>query len=205
MWALKKLGVSRVLATTASGTINKRMRPGDLVLLTQFLDFTKTRCQTFYEGGRSGVVHVDMTEPYCPELRKILQFTAKRLGLKLHPKATYACMEGPRFETPAEIRALKVLGADVVGMTNVPECVLARELGLCYAAVGIITNYAAGLVKKPVSHAEVLELMKREVQKTQRLLLECIGDIPRERSCECAQAFERGRMNAHPVSSKNSS
>ncbi len=196
IWALKKLGVSRILATTASGTVNKRMKPGELALLTQFIDFTKSRSQTFYEGGKAGVVHVDMTEPYCPELRAVLQKTARRLGIKVHPRATYACMEGPRFETPAEIKALQILGADLVGMTNIPECVLARELGICYAAIGIVTNYGAGLVKKPVSHAEVLALMKKNIHKTQRLILESIKHIPSKRSCRCAEAAEQGRMRA---------
>jgi 5'-methylthioadenosine phosphorylase len=194
IWALKELGVKRVLATTASGTLSLRFKPGELVLLTQFLDFTKTRPLTFYEGGRSGVVHVDMTEPYCPELRGALSRTARKLGVKLHPRATYACMEGPRFETPAEIRALRKLGADLVGMTNIPECVLARELGICYAAVGIITNYAAGLSRSPLSHAQVLELMKRNIGRTQRLLLRSIPGIPRERRCGCGKAASEGRV-----------
>ncbi|MEM3401941.1 MAG: S-methyl-5'-thioadenosine phosphorylase [Candidatus Hadarchaeales archaeon] len=170
IWAIYRLGVERILATTASGTINRSFRPGELALLTQFIDFTKSRAQTFYEGGREGVVHIDLTEPYCPELREILSKTAKKMGLKLHEKSTYACMEGPRFETPAEIRALKVLGADLVGMTNVPECVLARELGMCYAAVAIITNYAAGISKEILSHAAVLDEMKKAAGEVQRLV-----------------------------------
>lgn len=194
LWALKKLGVIRVLATTASGSLNLRMKPGELVLLTQFLDFTKSRPLTFYEGGKTGVVHVDMTEPYCPELRKVISKVARRLGIKLHAKATYACMEGPRFETPAEIVALRKLGADLVGMTNIPECVLAREVGICYAAVGIVTNYAAGLSKSPLSHAEVLRLMKQNIGRTQKLLFESIGEIPHARSCNCSRAVSDGTI-----------
>lgn len=195
LWALGKLGVTRVLATTACGSLSRKMRPGERVLLTQFLDFTKSRPLTFYEGGRSGVVHVDMTEPYCPEIRSVLSKTASRIGLKLHPRATYACTEGPRFETPAEIKAFRKLGADLVGMTNVPECVLARELGICYAVVGMVTNYAAGLAGKPLSHAEVLELMEKNIDQTQELLLESVGRIPQKRSCFCAKALSLGKMD----------
>lgn len=190
LWTLRKLGVRRVLATTACGTINPMMRPGDLALLAQFIDFTKCRPQTFYEGGKDGVAHVDVTEPYCPELRGILVDTAKKLGLGLHPGAIYACTEGPRFETAAEIKALQKLGSDLVGMTNVPECVLARELEMCYAAVGIVTNFAAGISRTKLTHADVMHLMKGSVGSVQKLLLEVISKIPKRRSCPCGHALE---------------
>lgn len=190
LWALHKLGVTRVFATTASGTLNQRIRPGDLALLTQFLDFTKSRPQTFYEGGKGGVAHIDITEPYCPELRGVLMSTAKKLGLGLHPKATYACTEGPRFETAAEIKALRKLGSDLVGMTNVPECVLARELEICYAAVGIVTNFAAGISRTKLTHADVINLMKGSIGSVQKLLLNAIPNIPKQRSCPCSHALE---------------
>jgi 5'-methylthioadenosine phosphorylase len=194
LWALHELGVTRVLATTASGTLNPKMRPGELALLTQFLDFTKSRPLTFYEGGRHGVVHVDMTEPYCPELRRAFSEAARKLRVKLHRAATYACMEGPRFETSAEIKALGRLGADLVGMTNIPECVLARELGMCYAAVGIVTNYAAGTTKEALSHAAVLELMRQNIGRTRDLLVEAVHKIPKKRGCPCATILERSRV-----------
>jgi 5'-methylthioadenosine phosphorylase len=203
LWALHRLGVTRILATTASGTMNPKIRPGDLVILTQFLDFTKSRSLTFYEGGKRGVVHVDMTEPYCPELRRALSDAARALGIKLHRKATYACMEGPRFETSAEIKALRRLGCDVVGMTNVPECVLARELQICYAAVGITTNYAAGIRKQMLSHAAVLELMRQNIGRTRDLLVEAVRRVPKGRKCPCLKALEGGKIGVQL--SKNSS
>ncbi len=196
LWALHKLGVKRVLTTTACGTLNLRMRPGDLSLLTQFIDFTKCRPQTFYEGKKGVVVHVDVTEPYCPELRGILADTAKKLGFRLHPKATYACMEGPRFETAAEINALRRLGSDLVGMTNVPECILARELEICYAGVGIVTNFAAGISKTKLSHADILRLMRENIKRVQKLLLDSIPKIPKRRSCECGRALEKAAIKA---------
>lgn len=196
IWALKEIGVTRILATTAVGTLNPQIHPGELTLLTQFLDFTKSRELTFYEGGKEGVVHVDMTEPYCPELRRSLSDAARKLGTKLHPRTTYACMEGPRFETSAEIKALRKLGSDIVGMTNIPEAVLARELGLCYSAVGIITNYAAGIKKETLSHGAVLKLMEQNIGRTRNLLAEAIGKIPKDRKCGCAAALEGGRIGA---------
>jgi 5'-methylthioadenosine phosphorylase len=190
LWALRELGVKRVVATTACGSLNPRMRPEELALLYQFIDFTKKRSPTFYEGGEEGVVHIDVTEPYCRELRYVLNKTAHKLKLKLHPRATYGCTEGPRFETAAEIKALRKLGCDLVGMTNVPECVLARELELCYAAVGIVTNFGAGISKKKLTHTDVIELMKGSIGQVQRLLIEAIPGVPKKRSCSCGSALE---------------
>lgn len=190
LWSLRSLGVRRVLAVSACGSLNPRMRPGELVLLDQFLDFTKGRTPTFYEGGRGKVVHVDLTEPYCPELRKVLREAAREEGIKLHPKGTYVCTEGPRFETAAEIRAFRKLGADLVGMTNVPECVLARELEMCYAALGLVTNFAAGLAGTKLTHTEVAERMGEGLETIGRLFRSSLPRIPRERSCPCSRALE---------------
>ncbi|MDH5443109.1 MAG: S-methyl-5'-thioadenosine phosphorylase [Hadesarchaea archaeon] len=190
LWALHELGVKRAFATTACGSLNPKMRPGELVLLYQFIDFTKRRAQTFYEGGEKGVAHIDVTEPYCSELRDVLLKTARGLKLNLHPRATYGCTEGPRFETAAEIKALRRLGCDLVGMTNVPECVLARELEICYAAVGVVTNFAAGISKTKLTHAEVAELMKENIGRVQKLMFKAIPQIPKKRSCACGHALD---------------
>ncbi len=194
VWALKKVGVERIIATTASGSINPGMKVGELALLKQFLDFTKCRAHTFYEGGKSGIAHIDLSEPYCPEIRGTLLATAKAMKLKVHEKATYACTEGPRFETPAEISAYGKLGADLVGMTIVPECVLARELEICYAAIGIITNLGAGLSKERLSHAHVIELMRGNLKIVQELISETLPKIPRGKSCECSHSLEGAKL-----------
>lgn len=190
IWALKELGVERVIATTAVGSLNPRMRPGQLVLLDQFVDFTKRRPNTFYEGGDMGVVHIDMTMPYCPELRDVLLKTARRLKLNLLPKATYACTEGPRFETPAEIKMIRRAGCDVVGMTNVPESILARELEMCYAAISIVTNFAAGISKTKLTSQEVMEIMASNIHKVKKLIFSAVPAIPTVRSCPCRKALE---------------
>lgn len=188
IWALKMLGVKSVIATSAVGSLNRAMKPGDLALLDQFLDFTKGRPVTFYEGGPAGVVHVDYTEPYCPELRGIIAAAATGAGLDVHPAACYVCSEGPRYETPAEIKAFGILGGDLVGMTSVPEVVLAREAEMCYASIGLITNWAAGLGDGKLTHQEVVELMAANLGRLRRLLAETIDRLPEERDCGCHHA-----------------
>jgi len=186
IWALREIGVERILATAAVGSCRREIAPGSMVLVDQFLDFTKARPATFFEGGEGGVVHTDMTEPYCPELRQILYDAAKELGIPARNGGVYVCTEGPRFETPAEIRMFNLLGGDVVGMTSVPEVVLARELGMCYATIAMVTNYGAGISPAPLSHQEVLDFMSANVANLRRLLLTAVGRIPAERHCHCA-------------------
>lgn len=186
IWGLKALGVERVLATVAVGSLNPEMTPGHIVVIDQFLDFTKGREHTFFDGGENGVVHTDVTEPYCPELRAALISCGRALGLSIHPQGVYVCTEGPRFETAAEIRAYRLLGGDVVGMTNVPEAVLAREAGLCYAAMAMVTNMAAGISKSPLTHDEVVEVMAANTENVRRLALETIVQTAADRKCRCA-------------------
>lgn len=194
IWALKEVGVERIIATTAVGSLNPEIGPGEFVILDQFLDFTKSRNSTFYEGGEGGVVHVDMTKPYCPELRNVLQETAGKIGVKTHSSGTYACTEGPRFETAAEIQMLAQLGGDVVGMTNVPEVVLARELEMCYSTVSIVTNFAAGISDKKLTHDEVSEIMEKNTEKIKELVFSTVNEVSEERSCGCKNALDGARV-----------
>lgn len=187
IWALKVLGVERLLATAAVGSLNPDFRPGEFVIVHDFLDFTKTRVYTFYEGGETGVVHTDFTRPYCQELRQVILKTAEELGIRAHDGGVYACTEGPRFETPAEIRMIRTLGGDVVGMTGVPEVVLAREAGLCYCSIAMVTNMAAGISATPLSHEEVLEVMAKNSRNLRELIFRALPRIPRERGCGCAR------------------
>ena len=106
IWAIKKMGVTDIIATTAVGSLNEQMKPGDFVLVDQFLDFTKNRISTFYEGGEKGVVHLDVTEPYCPNLRSLIEVAARELNFSSHNGGVYVCTDGPRFETPAEVKCL---------------------------------------------------------------------------------------------------
>lgn len=188
IWALRELGVSKVLATAAVGSLSPNFHLGELVLLDQFLDFTKSRSQTFYEGGKQGVLHVDMTEPYCSSVRQVILEASEHLGFEVKNGACYACTEGPRFETPAEIRMFQQLGADLVGMTSVPEVVLARELGMCYASIGMVTNEAAGIATHPLTHAEIMKSMKKLGVKVAQLIQAILKLLTPAQNCLCASA-----------------
>ena len=185
IWALKELGVERVMATAAVGSVNPAMKPGDFVIVDDFLDFTKTRVYTFFDGDEMGVVHTDFTEPYCQEVREVLLRAARELRIPVHDGGVYVCMEGPRYETPAEIRMVQRLGGDLVGMTNAPEVVLAKELGLCYGLVAMVTNLAAGISPVPLAHQEVLAVMDANAEKIKSLAMRTIEVMPRERRCCC--------------------
>lgn len=188
--ALRELGVARVVATAAVGSLRPEIEPGLMLLPDQFLDFTRGRPSSFYEGDGTGVAHVDMSEPYCPELRRALVAQAARLGFPCREGGVYVCTEGPRFETPAEIRAFALLGGDVVGMTGVPEVCLAREAGLCYATVATVTNHAAGIATHRLTHSEVLAVMEANAERLRRLLAAVLAELPEERGCACGEPLE---------------
>ncbi|MDU2065646.1 MAG: S-methyl-5'-thioadenosine phosphorylase [Sporomusaceae bacterium] len=192
IWALKKLGVEQIIATTAVGSLNQNMKPGDFVLVDQFLDFTKGRTSTFYEGGERGVVHVDVTEPYCPDLRQVLFAASNQLGITTHNGGTYVCTEGPRFESPAEIKMFAMLHGDLVGMTNLPESVLAREAEMCYATVSMVTNFAAGISPHSLTHSEVVETMRANGENLRKLIMAAIAVLASgklTKTCHCHEAL----------------
>src|SRR5690606_11349429 len=155
--ALKELGVTHVLATSAVGSVNRNMAPGDFCVLSDFLDFTRTRPFTFFEGEDGRVIHTDMSRAYCSGLREVLLDVARGQGLRVHAEACYACVEGPRYETPAEVKALAMLGADVVGMTNATEALLCREAGLCFGTLALVTNWGAGIGPERLDHEQVTQ------------------------------------------------
>jgi len=187
IWTLKELGVRKIIATAAVGSLSSQYKLGDIVLLNQFLDFTKSRPQTFYEGGEDGVLHVDMTEPYCKSVQgTILRAAEKGVSpITIKDGATYVCTEGPRFETPAEIKMYQLLGGELVGMTSVPEVTLAKELGMCYASIGMVTNEAAGIADHPLTHAEVIESMKATGKTVAQLIQETFRILRPEQDCRC--------------------
>ena len=171
--ALSQLGVKSVIATTAVGSMKPEFGIGHLGLLEQFIDFTKGRSSTFFDGRAT---HTDMTDPYDRELGEALVSAARKKGLSLRTGLVYVCAEGPRYESAAEIRMFRVMGGDVVGMTGVPEVVLARELGLRYSSIAIATNWAAGIQGR-VSHEEVVAVMKECGRKVRRLVEGAIASL----------------------------
>ncbi|MBS7636958.1 S-methyl-5'-thioadenosine phosphorylase [Candidatus Bathyarchaeota archaeon] len=192
IYALHKVGVERILAVNAVGAINKSLKPGDVVVPHDFVDFTKTRPTTFYD--EAPVTHIDVSHPYCPEIRKILIKTAEKIGLTVQPKAVLVCTEGPRFETPAEIEMFRRLGFDIVGMTGLPEAVLAQELEICYASACFVSNMAAGMQER-LTPKEVYDVSRKVQPKMEQLLIETIKALPVERkSCPCAKALKNARL-----------
>ena len=182
MKALEMLGVQRVLATYAVGSISRDIPPMAMAVLTDFLDFTSGRPLTFFEGGKTGLAHIDLTEPYCPVLRNKLLSLAPTFDLDLHPEAVYAATNGPRLETPAEIRMYGKLGADVIGMTGVPEIVLARELNMHFAAVAYSINWAAGL---EAELSFVGDKMGDLSNRLSALLVRTLQEQDAEYDCDC--------------------
>ena len=168
--SLKRLGVKKVISTSAVGSMNPHFGVGQLGLVDQFIDFTSRRGGTFFDRGAR---HVDMTNPYSSGVNEALLDAARGLGVRLHPSLVYVCVEGPRFETAAEIRMFRKLGGDVVGMTGVPEVVLAREIGIEYSSVAVATNWAAGIQDR-VSHEEVLEGMMKVGPRVKSLIVAAI-------------------------------
>lgn len=188
--ALKQLGCTAIIATNAVGALRRDLNVGMFVVPDQLIDFTKQRPLTFYNGGDAeGVKHADLTEPYCPNLRRWLVESAVQVGQVCADTGTYLCAEGPRFETAAEVRLFAQWGGDVVGMTGVPEVVLARELGLCYASLCLVTNLGAGLAPEPPSHREVNELMERRLEALRAVLISAIARTEDTPDCRCRQPF----------------
>lgn len=184
MRALYDLGIKYVFATAAVGSCNESFAPGDVVVINDFLDFTKSRAITFYEG-EEGVIHTDMSVPYCKNLRDKFYNAAKGISLEIKGEGVYACTEGPRFETSAEIKMYKMMGADVVGMTNVPEVILAKELGMCYAAVGIITNWCTGISGDEIALHDIKGAMDRNKEKVTKSFLRVFSESLNQNLCSC--------------------
>ena len=202
IWAAKELGTERVLSWTGPGAINPKYRPGDYVIPDDLLDFTKSRPFTFFEN--TGLGFIRQNPVFCPSLRKGLILEAKKASSRVHIGGTYACTEGPRLETPAEVRFLKKAGADIVGMTLVPEVFLSRELEMCYASICYITNYAEGVKVLPYRKGELFEgtLPQREKARVDRALTRIPSILSRvildlaciRKPCPCPEAMLRYKI-----------
>ena len=180
--ALKNVGGTKIIATTSVGSMNTDLPPGSFVIPDDFLDFSQDRVKTFYEDK---VVHIDVTEPYCPTLRDILDKSGDViLG------GTYVCTEGPRFETPAEIKMFKMLGGDLVGMTGVPEVTLAREREICYNSICIVSNYASGISESELTIDEVFEMVKEKEDDLLELIYNFIRNVDESQDCMCNHALD---------------
>jgi 5'-methylthioadenosine phosphorylase len=193
IWGFKELGVQRLISITAAGGINKGYKPGEFVILDQVIDMTQGgRASTFHDGP--DVMHVDFTEPYCPELRKHSLTAGKKAGVALKNRGTYVCTQGPRLESRAEIAFFRKIGADVVGMTAMPEASLARELGICFLGISVVTNHAAGVVKKMLTVHEVVKGITDAHDRLVALLGALLPLIPEKKGCDCEKTILEARV-----------
>lgn len=203
LWALKELGVDQIFGPCAVGSLQPEIKPGDFLIMDQFVDRTYGRPDTFYEGrdhcppdyqhlGR--VAHASPAEPYCPELRQLAIASCQKLNIPVHHRGTVVVINGPRYSTKSESRWFSQMGWEIINMTQYPEAMLARELEMCYLGIALVTDYDAGLEGrediKPVDSQMVLQIFKQNNEKLTMLLLEIISNLPDKQSCLCGQAMK---------------
>ncbi len=192
LWAFKELGVTQVISPCAAGSLQPDLKPGDFVLCDQFVDRTRGRKDTYFDGPCA--VHVSTADPYCTRLGRITIAAAAELSINLHPKGTMVVIQGPRFSTRAESRWFNRMGWSVVNMTGYPEAALARELEMCFVNISLITDYDAGLEGvegiEPVSSSEVVEVFNRNNERVRELIREIIASMPAGRDCACGESLK---------------
>jgi 5'-methylthioadenosine phosphorylase len=184
--ALAQLGARAILTVNSVGSLREQLSPGTLVLPEQFVDWTRQRPTTFFDGGRT--YHVGMADPFCPVLERVVAEASQTLRLDLHRGGTYVCIEGPRFSTRAESRLFRTF-ADIIGMTLVPECTLARERQICYRPICMVTDYDVW-ADHPVEAHEVSRVLRENVRRVRDLLRAAVPRVPAHRDCPCPRALE---------------
>ncbi len=196
IYALKSLGVTRILGPCAVGSLQPHVAPGHLVICDQYVDRTSGRKDTFYDGPE--VTHVSMAEPFCPTLRAVAVRTAGQMDWPVHDGGTVVVIQGPRFSTRSESRWFRSQGWEVINMTQYPECALAREQEICYVNISLITDYDVGVEGDPrvapVTAHEVLVRFKENTERLRELVLRMIAAIPAARNCPCATALAHARV-----------
>src|SRR5438874_11230831 len=196
VWAMHELGVKRIIGPSAVGSLKPDLHPGDLVIPDQFFDRTSGRADTYYPGP--DVVHMSAADPYCPELRELASRIAEQQLLRFQPSGTVVVVQGPRFSTRAESRWFSRMGWDIVGMTQYPEVILARELEMCYLNLSLVTDYDAGLEGAPevaaVQAHDVMRVLAANIARVRNLLATLIPIVPSIPSCACQRSLEGARM-----------
>jgi len=195
-WAMKELGVTRIIGPAAVGSLQPHIKPGDFVVCDQFVDRTSGRADTFYDGP--DVVHVMGAEPYCGRMRALAVESIKSHGIPVHEHGTVVVIQGPRFSTRAESSWFTKMGWDVVNMTQHPEVILARELGMCYVNISLVTDYDAGCVGQagvePVNAGEVVRVLKQNNERVRSVILDMIERMEAGSCPECLAAMEHARL-----------
>jgi len=197
LWAMKSLGVTQVIGPCAAGSLKKEIKPGDFVVVDQFVNRTWGREDTFFAGPQ--VTHVSAADPYCPVMRQVAIDACKAEGISVHEKGTVVVIQGPRFSTRAESKEYQRNNWDVINMTQYPEAILARELEICYANISLITDYDAGLEGnpdiEPVSHEMVIKVFDENLDNLREILIDMIKEIePDKRQCICSDALKTARL-----------
>jgi 5'-methylthioadenosine phosphorylase len=194
LWAFKELGVKEILAPCSCGSLQEQIHPGDFVILDQFVDRTRGRADTFFDGPETH--HIGAAEPYCSRLRALAVDAGQAQGVRVHERGTMVVIQGPRFSTRAESAWFTREGWDVVGMTQYPEAILARELGLCYTGIALVTDYDTGIAqgREPVQIEEVFRVFRENIGKVQSLIQAMVPRMAGARSCECEAEAARARV-----------
>lgn len=216
IWAMKELGVKRIIGPCAAGSLMPEVKPGDFVICDQFIDRTSGRIDTFYDGPK--VTHISSADPYCSQLRDFAHKACVKLNIPVHPDGTMVIIQGPRFSTRAESKWFSSIGCSVINMTGYPECILARELEICYVNISLITDYDAGMaglpsidspaftggalhnfrsaqIIKPVSTEEVIQVFKENNEKIKKVIFKMIETMPEERNCSCQGALKGASLS----------
>ncbi|MBI2974552.1 MAG: S-methyl-5'-thioadenosine phosphorylase [Deltaproteobacteria bacterium] len=190
--ALKMLGVEWIISVSAVGSLKEEIAPGDFVVVDQFIDRTKFRAQTFFDDGITA--HVSFAHPVCSSLADVLYNSASSLGIKTHKGGTYVCMEGPAFSTRAESFLHRQWGADLIGMTGMPEAKLAREAEICYATIALSTDYDCWKEEEHANVGAIVATIKKNVSNSKSVIRDVVAKIPEKRGCPCANALSGAIM-----------
>ena len=195
IYALKSLGVEHIIAICSAGSFKPEIKPGDLVIPDQLIDHTRSRVNSFF--GEGIVAHIPFAEPFCPVLSHILYHAAREVGAKVHPKGTYVAIEGPAFSTRAESRLYRSWGADIIGMTALPEAKLAREAEICYAIIARVSDYDCWHERnQPVTVDIILNVLHQITDTAKKIIKLAVTKIPEKRDCECATALKTAIVTA---------
>ena len=188
LYALKKLGVTRIISVSAVGSLREELKPLDMVLPAQFFDRSTNRPSTFFGGGI--VAHISFADPVCPVLVDVLSQACASSGVNCHRGGTYICMQGPAFSTKAESATYRAWGMDVVGMTNLQEAKLAREAEICYATLAMVTDYDCWHpAHDAVTVDQIIDYLNRNAQNAQKIIRTAVRQMPKERGCKCGSAL----------------
>ena len=189
IYAMKELGVERIISVSAVGSLQEELKPGEFVVPDQFVDRTKLRVSTFFGGGL--VAHVTFDKPTCGQMSGVLSDASVHSGVNVHRRGTYVCIEGPQFSTLAEAHVHRQLRFEIIGMTNVTEAKLAREAEICYGSLAMVTDYDCWHPEHDsVTSAQIIETLVKNAENAQRVLREAVRTMPGERTCKCGAALK---------------